>query len=69
MGYGFTENSYKCYFVIGTLFATTVIIAVIIGTVIFSEPAITPMDVYQGKTTLKYTIIDGVKVDSCVVFK
>ena len=27
------------------------------------------MDVYQGKTTLQYTIVDGVKVDSVVVFK
>ena len=27
------------------------------------------MDVYRGKTTLKYTIVDGVKVDSVVVFK
>lgn len=32
---------------------------------------ITPsaMDVYQGKTTLQYTVINGVKVDSIVVFK
>lgn len=27
------------------------------------------MDVYQGKTTLQYTIVDGEKVDSVVVFK
>lgn len=27
------------------------------------------LDVYQGKTTLQYTIVDGVKVDSVVVFK
>lgn len=30
---------------------------------------ITPMDVYQGKTTLKYEVVDGVKVDSVVVWK
>lgn len=29
----------------------------------------TAMDVYQGKTTLKYTIVDGVKTDSCVIWK
>ena len=29
----------------------------------------TAMDVYQGKTTLEYTVIDGVKVDSTVVWK
>lgn len=27
------------------------------------------IDVYQGKTVLKYTIIDGVVTDSVVVFK
>ena len=27
------------------------------------------MDVYQGKTTLQYTIVDGQKIDSMVVFK
>lgn len=27
------------------------------------------IDVYQGKTTLKYTIVDGVVIDSVVVFK
>jgi hypothetical protein len=27
------------------------------------------INVYQGKTTLEYTIRDGVKIDSIVVFK
>lgn len=36
---------------------------------IVSEPHPKAMDVYQGKTTLEYTIRDGVKVDSVVVFK
>lgn len=27
------------------------------------------IDVYQGKTTLKYTTVDGVVTDSVVVFK
>jgi hypothetical protein len=34
-----------------------------------SKPRPTPMDVYRGKTTLEYTIRDGVKIDSVVVFK
>lgn len=34
-----------------------------------SNPSIKPMDVYQGKTTLKYEVVDGVKVDSTVVWK
>lgn len=33
------------------------------------KPRPTAMDVYQGKTTLEYTIRDSVKVDSTVVFK
>ena len=32
-----------------------------------SQP--TARDVYQGKTTLEYKVVDGVKVDSVVVFK
>ena len=36
---------------------------------IVSKPQPRAMDVYQGKTTLEYTIKDGVKVDSIVVFK
>lgn len=27
------------------------------------------IEVYQGKTTLKYKIIDGEVIDSCVVYK
>ena len=34
-----------------------------------SKPYPKAMDVYQGKTTLEYTIRNGVKVDSIVVFK
>ena len=29
----------------------------------------TTMDVYQGKTTLEYKVVDNVKVDSVVIFK
>jgi hypothetical protein len=29
----------------------------------------TPMDVYQGKTTLEYKVVDGIKVDSTVIWK
>ena len=32
-----------------------------------SQP--TAMDVYQDKTTLEYKVVDGVKVDSVVIFK
>ena len=36
---------------------------------IVSEPRPKAMDVYQDKTTIEYTIRDGVKVDSVVVWK
>ena len=50
-----------------------IIFALILGTLLigsayyFSKP--TALDVYQGKTTLQYTIIDGIKTDSIVIFK
>lgn len=34
-----------------------------------TEPKPKAMDVYQGKTTLEYKIVDGEIVDSCVVWK
>jgi hypothetical protein len=34
-----------------------------------SEDYPTAMDVYQCKTTIKYEVVDGVKVDSVVIFK
>ena len=36
---------------------------------ITSDPRPTAMDVYQGKTTLEYKVVDGVKIDSVVIFK
>lgn len=36
---------------------------------IISEPTPTAMDVYQGRTTLEYKVVDSVKVDSVVIFK
>lgn len=42
-------------------------ILIYIGITISNTPE--AMDVYQGKTSLKYTIVDGEKVDSVVVWK
>lgn len=48
----------------------SMIAGALIGIIIYTDVNdITPMDVYQGKTTLEYTVVDGVKVDSCVVLK
>jgi cytochrome bd-type quinol oxidase subunit 1 len=45
------------------------IIEVILVGNIIKDPQPTAMDVYQGKTTLEYTIRDSVKIDSVVIFK
>ena len=42
----------------------------IVGDILASKnPKPTAMDVYQGKTTLEYKVVDNVKVDSVVIFK
>ena len=40
---------------------------VVVGITYQEEPS--AMDVYQGKTAVQYTVVDGMKVDSCVVYK
>jgi hypothetical protein len=58
---------------IGIFFGIWLIICIVIeiGMIIdiTDKPKPTPMDVYQGKTTLEYTIRDGEIIDSVVVFK
>ena len=51
-------------FIISLFFAMEV---GLISDIIDTQP--TAMDVYQGKTTLEYTIRDSVKIDSIVIFK
>lgn len=58
----------KDYFSCGATFVFSLMIAVE-ACVEFLSPSITPMDVYQSKTTLEYKVVDGVKVDSTVVWK
>lgn len=56
-------------FFFGILIMILGVIEIGIVSNIITEPKPKAMDVYQGKTTLEYTIRDGVKVDSVVVFK
>jgi hypothetical protein len=56
------------YFFSGVTFSFSIMIAVS-AFVEFLSPSITPMDVYQGKTTLEYKVVDGEKIDSTVVWK
>lgn len=53
----------------GIMFIVCLVIEIGIVSKIIEEPKPTSMDVYQGKTTIEYTIRDGIKVDSVVVFK
>lgn len=48
-------------------FLVTLGYLIAVCTLIDGKP--TAMDVYRGKTTLEYTIRDGVKTDSVVIFK
>ena len=58
---------------VGVFFGGLVVILCVIEIAIVNniteKPHPTPMDVYQGKTTLEYTIRDGEVIDSVVVFK
>lgn len=56
------------YFSFGAIFLFSIMIVITVLDELLS-PSITPMDVYQGKTTLEYKVVDGVKVDSTVVWK
>lgn len=52
----------------GIILSILVSIEVVLLSSILEDPKPTAMDVYQGKTTLEYTIRDSVKIDSVVVF-
>lgn len=53
----------------GIVSSILIIVEVALLSSILEDPKPTAMDVYQDKTTLEYTIIDSVKIDSTVVFK
>lgn len=53
----------------GIILSILIAIEVALLSSVLEDPKPTAMDVYQGKTTLEYTIRDSVKIDSVVVFK
>ena len=55
-------QDYICGFGLGIILT-----CVVVGITYQEEP--NAMDVYQGKTTMQYTVVDGMKIDSCVVYK
>ena len=50
-------------------FGLGLFIGALISICVVESITIQPIDVYQGKTTLEYTIRDGEIVDSVVVYK
>ena len=64
-----SDDDMKTGVYLGVSVAILCILEINIVNDIIEVPKPTPMDVYQGKTTLEYTIIDGDKIDSIVVFK
>lgn len=53
----------------GWTLAALLVLEIICISESISEPHPKAIDVYQGKTTLEYTIRDGEVIDSVVVFK
>lgn len=48
---------------------TGIVIGVFLTLVITIDYSPSAMDVYRGRTTLEYTVRDGIVIDSTVVFK
>lgn len=55
--------------IFGVIFSVMFVIEVSLIANVIEGPKPTAMDVYQGKTTLEYKIVDDVKTDSMVIFK
>lgn len=51
------------------VFTGIFLLTIIIGLINTWKPTPKAMDVYQGKTTLEYKVVDGVKIDSIVIWK
>ena len=63
------DESFDAGVCIGAVIMILMVIEICLVEIIKEKPTPSAIDVYQGKTTLEYTIRDGVKVDSIVVFK
>ena len=63
------DDSFDIGVFIGIIIAILMFIEICLFGCIIEKQKPSALDVYQGKTTIEYTIRDGVKVDSVVVFK
>ena len=62
-------ETYGCGVFCGLALAVALVLEIIFICESVSESYPTAIDVYQGKTTIEYTVRDGVKTDSVVVWK
>ena len=62
-------EAYKFGMYCGVTMAALFVLEIMLICEITSEPHPKAIDVYQGKTTIEYTIRDGEIIDSIVVFK
>lgn len=63
------KSNYDTGVVIGFIICGLFVLEVGLLSDINEDPQPTAMDVYQGKTTLEYKVVDNVKVDSIVILK
>ena len=64
-----SNKSGLCHSLIGASIAFSISFTVIYSLVGYYHSIPSAMDVYRGKTTLEYKIVDGEVVDSCVIYK
>lgn len=63
------KSDYDTGVVIGFIICGLFVLEVGFLSDLIGDPQPTAMDVYQGKTTLEYKVIDNAKVDSIVILK
>lgn len=63
------KSDYDTGVVIGFIICGLFVLEVGFLSDLIGDPQPTVMDVYQGKTTLEYKVIDNAKVDSIVILK
>ena len=65
----FANDDFSNGMILGIALLLVMLICLITIGINIIVPTPTAMDVYQGKTTLEITYIDGIPVDSVVIFK
>lgn len=65
--YQFADQDFRCLYWFMNFVGTTITVVGLCA--LYKSKQIEPIDVYQGNTTLQYTIVDGEVNDSVVVWK